>query len=113
MLRKIAVALLLFSPALTAQTSKPPLKPYRTRVTVPAKLKLTPQQRVGLRILDQQANVAKGLSPVTRTFAFLEVARGYEKLQRPKALAGVRNAFQASLSIQADEDKDRTMESLQ
>ena len=94
---KVALLAMLLSPALGAQTSKP-----RNLHSAAAKPKLTPQQQVGLSILDQQAGVAKGLSPVMRTFALMEIARGYEKLDRHKALSALRDAFQASLSIEDD-----------
>ncbi len=70
----------------------------------PARPKLTPQQQTGLSMLDQQAGVAKGLSPVMRTFALLEIARGYEKFDKTNALADLRDAFQASQSIEGDSD---------
>ncbi len=96
---KIAIAALSLSlsPALSAQTSRRQLR----RPTHP---RLTPQQRTGLSILDRQAGVAKGLSPVMRSFALMEIARGYEKLNPPKALATLRDAFRASQSIEDDSD---------
>jgi len=97
---KVALATLLALP-LSAQTPKP--RPKAKPISA-AKPKLTPQQQTGLSILDQQAGVAKGLSPVMRTFALMEIARGYEKLNPPKALAIIRDAFQASQSIEDDSD---------
>ena len=94
------LALLLFSP-LSAQVPK--AKP-KTKTMSAARPKLTPQQQTGLNILDQQTGVAKGLSPVMRTFALMEIARGYEKLNPPKALATLRDAFQASQTIEDDSD---------
>ncbi|HKU23084.1 MAG TPA: hypothetical protein VJQ50_18880 [Terriglobales bacterium] len=97
---RVALATLLALP-LSAQNPKtrPKAKPISA-----AHSKLTPQQQAGLKLLDQQAGVAKGLSPVMRTFALLEIARGYEKLDPPKALAIIRDAFQASQSIEDDSD---------
>src|SRR5690348_12735240 len=97
---KIALALLLalsLSPGLIAQASRP--QPRHA-----ARAKLTPQQQVGLRMLDQQAGAARGLSPAMRTFALLEIARGYEKLDEHKALSALRDAFQASQTIEDDSD---------
>jgi len=99
-LAKAALATLLALPV-SAQAPKPTPK---AKTMSAAKPKLTPQQQTGLSILDQQAGVAKGLSPVMRTFARLEIARGYEKLNPPKALATLRDAFQASQSIEDDSD---------
>ncbi len=84
-------------PALSLQTSR--LQPKRATHPKP-----TPQQQIGLKILDQQTGVAKGLTPAMRTFALLEIARGYEKPDRPKALATLRDAFQASQTIEDDPD---------
>jgi tetratricopeptide (TPR) repeat protein len=95
----IFLALVLSCP-LTAQSRKPQHK----ATTTTARPKLTPQQQTGLSILDQQAGVAKGLSPVMRAFALMEIARGYEKLNQTKALATLRDAFQASQSIEDDSD---------
>lgn len=99
-LSTLAFATLLALP-LNAQAFKPRPK---TQTMSAAKPKLTPQQQTGLSILDQQAGVAKALSPVMRTFAFLEISRGYEKLSPPKALAALHDAFQASQSIEDDSD---------
>jgi hypothetical protein len=103
-LAKVALATLLALP-LSAQAPKPRPKP---RTISAARSKLTPQQQVGLKLLDQQAGVAKGLSPVMRTFALMEIARGYEKLDQPKALAPLRDAFQASQSIEDDTDPEKS-----
>ncbi len=107
---KIAVAVLLalfLYPVLSAQTSRPQPRPT-------AHPKLTPQQQVGLSILDQQAGAAKALSPVMRTFALLEIARGYQKFNRPKAVATLRDALQASLAIDdGDGSQDQTKSPLQ
>jgi len=100
---KVALLVIFFSSALSGQTSKP-----RNLHAAAAKPKLTPQQQVGLSILDQQAGAAKGLSPVMRTFALMEIARGYEKLNPPKALATLRDAFQASQSIEDDSDPKKS-----
>ena len=97
---KVALATLLALP-LSAQAPKPKAK---AETISAAKPKLTPQQQTGLRILNQQTGVAKGLAPVMRTFALLEIARGYERLDQPKALATLRDAFQASQSIEDDSD---------
>jgi hypothetical protein len=94
------LALLLFSP-LSAQVPK--AKP-KTKTMSAAKPRLTLQQQTGLNILDQQTGVAKGLSAVMRTFALMEIARGYEKLNPPKALATFRDAFQASQTVEDDSD---------
>ncbi|MGE5206303.1 MAG: hypothetical protein ACM3PW_11860, partial [Chlamydiota bacterium] len=103
-LAKAALATLLALP-LSAQVPKPKLK---TKARAAAHAKLTPQQQTGLSILDQQTGVAKGLSPVMRTFALLEIARGYEKLNQTKALATLRDAFQASQSIEDDSDPKKS-----
>lgn len=102
---------LLGSIALSAQVSRPQPKIRNSPAPRP---KLTPQQQVGLSILDQQLGVAKGLAPVMRSFALLEIAQGYQKLERPKALAALRDAFQASQAIPEDSDPHgRTRQSLQ
>lgn len=102
MLRKstarIVLLLPLFSPALIAQTSKPHI------VHAPAKPQLTPQQQFALSILHQQVGAAKALPPMTGVFALMEIARGYEKLDQHKALSALRDAFQASQSIEDDSD---------
>ena len=103
-LAKAALATLLALP-LSAQVPQPTPK---AKTMSAAKPKLTPQQRTGLSILDQQAGVAKGLSPVMRTFALMEIARGYEKLNQTKALATLRAAFQASQSIEDDSDSKKS-----
>ena len=84
---------------LSAQTAKPS-SPRKLHTA--ARPKLTALQQTGLSILDQQAGVAKGLSPVMRTFALMEIARGYEKLDQQKGLSTLRDAFQASQSIEDD-----------
>ncbi len=93
-LANVALAILLVLP-LSAQAPK-------AKTMSPAHYKLTPQHQVGLNLLEQQAGAAKGLSPIMRTFALMEIARGYEKLDRHKALSALRDAFQASLSIEDD-----------
>lgn len=89
----------LLRPASSAQIA-PPQAPAHA---APAKPKLAPRQRFALSILDQQSGAALGLSPAARSFALLEIARGYQNFERPKALAALRHAFQATQAIeQAD-----------
>ncbi|HLK34100.1 MAG TPA: hypothetical protein VKT29_13480, partial [Terriglobales bacterium] len=98
-LARICVLILLpfLLSSLSAQTPKQPLKaPKRP---APPKLKLTPQQQAGLDILNGEVAAAKGLSPLMRTFALMEIARGYEKLVPAKSLATLRDAFQSSQMI--------------
>lgn len=97
-----ALLALLLTLTVSAQTAKP--SPPR-KVRTADKPKLTPQQQTGLSILEQQVGVAKGLSPVMRAFASMEIARGYEKLDLHKALSALRDAFQASQSIEDSDPK--------
>ena len=95
----LVAALLLLSSTLSAQSPQP-------RTPHVAAPRLTPQQKIGLEILDQQAGVARNLTPATRAFALLEVARGYEQVARPKALAALRHALQATQSMQEEQATD-------
>lgn len=104
----LALLLALFAPlALSVQTSR--LQPRRA-----THAKLTPPQQIGLKILDQQVGTVKGLAPVMRTFALLDIARGYGKLDQHKSLATLHDAFQASQTIEDENDpSDGTKRELQ
>lgn len=91
---RLTVALLALCALLSAQVPLPK-SPAHT-----SKSRFTPRQKFALGILDQQSGAAMGLSPVTRSFALLDIARGYQNFERPKSLAALRHAFQATQTIE-------------
>ncbi len=104
------MAAVLYASVMGVQTAKPQAAPKAHQV-VPTKSKLTAQQQEGLKILKTEADVAKGLSPAMRSFALLEIAQGYRTVHDPKAVSTLRGAFQASQSIE-DNDENKSTKSL-
>jgi len=82
----------------SAQTSTAKT-PTSTQKNAP-KLKLTPQQERGLRLLRSAQAEAAALQPDMRTFVLMQIADGYQKVDTSKVDALLKEAFTASLSIE-------------
>ena len=65
-----------------------------------SELKLTPEQKRGLRLLQSAQAEAVTLQPDMRAYVLMQVANGYQKLDPSKAAALLKEAFTASLSIE-------------
>jgi hypothetical protein len=77
----------------SAQTSTAKT-PTSTQKNAP-KLKLTPQQERGLRLLRSAQAEAAALQPDMRTFVLMQVADGYQKVDTSKVDALLKEAFTA------------------
>src|SRR5580704_13775039 len=62
-------------------------------------LKLTPQQKRGLRLLQSAQAEAVALQPDMRAYVLMQVADGYQKVDPNKRDGLLKEAFTASLSI--------------
>ena len=82
------------TPAPQAQSL--PSKPARKK---PPTAKLTPQQELGLRLLQSAEAEAAGLEPPMRTYVLWQVSHGYRKTRPAKADAVLQTAFVASRGI--------------
>jgi hypothetical protein len=65
-----------------------------------SELKLTPEQKRGLRLLQSAQAEAVALQPDMRAYVLMQVADGYQKVDPSKADALLKEAFTASLSIE-------------
>jgi hypothetical protein len=65
-----------------------------------SELKLTPQQKRALRLLQSAQTEAAALQPDMRAYVLMQVADGYQKVDPSKADALLKEAFTASLSIE-------------
>jgi len=81
-----------------AQTSIPKIPAPREKTA--SELKLTPQQRRALRLLQSAQAEAAALQPDMRAYVLMQVADGYQKLDPSKANVLLKEAFTASLSIE-------------
>jgi hypothetical protein len=65
-----------------------------------SELKLTPEQKRGLRLLQSAQAEAARLQPDMRAYVLMQVANGYQQVDPSKADALLKEAFTASLSIE-------------
>src|SRR5216683_4875085 len=84
-----------------ANVSHPPPQ-KATDASSPGKAKKTPQQERGLRLLNEVQVEAGGLEPEMRTFALWQISRAYEQRNSAKEDLLLKDAFQASLSIESE-----------
>lgn len=84
-----------------AQTAKPPAS--TTSSPKPeAKPKLTPTQEQGLRLLKAAEAEAGALEPAMRAAVLWQVAHGYYKVDKPRVLLTLIDAFRAATTVEDD-----------
>jgi hypothetical protein len=76
-----------------------PKIPAKTEKTA-SELKLTPQQKRALRLLQSAQAEAAALQPDMRAYVLMQVADGYQKVDPSKRDGLLKEAFTASLSIE-------------
>ena len=80
--------------------SKPAAKNAAPAKPVPAKVKLTPEQLRGLRLLKASAGESAGLQPEMRAFVLWQVSHGYAKLEPQKSKASLLEALRVTESVE-------------
>jgi len=65
-----------------------------------AKVKLTPEQQRGIRLLKASEAEAAGLQPEMRAFVLWQVSRGYSQLQPEKSKAVLREALRVTEAVE-------------
>ena len=65
-----------------------------------AKVKLTPEQQRGIRLLKASEAEAAGLQPEMRAFVLWQVSRGYSQLQPEKSKAVLREALKVTEAVE-------------
>jgi len=110
-LSQVTVAALVAATALTAQelpAKKPaPIGPKAQLHRKTAKPKLTPPQKLGLRLLNFAQSEAAGLQPDMRAFVLWQASRGYTKIDPAKADALLKDAFRETLSVESSQAESR------
>jgi tetratricopeptide (TPR) repeat protein len=109
----------LFSCLAIAQSqTKAPLKPVKAtsaaaEARVPAKPKLTDDQKLALNILESSEAASRGLEAPMRSYALLQIASSFPTPDEKRSRALLHDAFTASLQIQDDDaTKSRLQEDI-
>jgi tetratricopeptide (TPR) repeat protein len=100
--RAITIAALCTGSALIAQDASKrstPVRPTAETVTKPTKLKLTPEQKLGLLQLDRAQSEAPGLQADMHAFVLWQASHGYRRIDPERADSLLKDAFGVTLSI--------------
>ncbi|PYX76176.1 MAG: hypothetical protein DMG72_05640 [Acidobacteria bacterium] len=110
-LSQVTVAALVAATALTAQEmpakNPAPIGPKEQLHRKTAKPKLTPPQKLGLRLLNSAQFEAAGLQPDMRAFVLWQASHGYTKIDPAKADALLKDAFRVTLSVESSQAESR------
>src|SRR5437899_2596575 len=110
-LSQVTVAALVAATALTAQEmpakNPAPIGPKEQLQRKTAKPKLTPPQKLGLRLLNSAQFEAAGLQPDMRAFVLWQASHGYTKIDPAKADALLKDAFRVTLSVESSQAESR------
>jgi hypothetical protein len=82
-----------------------PIPPPALARANPAKPKLTPQQKLGLRLLKLAQSEAASLQPDTRAVVLWQASHGYARIDPARAGLPFENAFRVTLSIDKPQDR--------
>jgi hypothetical protein len=94
--RSVLALTLLFSCPAYPQSKTPAKIPSKPPA---AKVKLTPEQQRGHRLLKASEAEAAGLEPEMRVFVLWQVSHGYSKLLPEKSTAVLKDAMQVAISM--------------
>lgn len=109
-LRVLAVSAISVIPSVLVAQSQPnaPLKaanaaPAAAKNHLPAKPKLTDEQKVALNILEASEAASRGLEAPMRSYSLLQISSSFPTPDEKRSRALLRDAFTASLQIQDDD----------
>jgi len=95
--RGVLAFTLLFAGSVYAQSKAPAKEPIKSPTP---KVKLTPEQQRGIRLLMGSEAEAAGLQPEMRAFVLWQVSRGYSQLQPEKSKAVLREALKVTEAVE-------------
>jgi len=95
--RGVLAFTLLFASSVYAQSKAPAKEPIKSPTP---KVKLTPEQQRGIRLLKASEAEAAGLQPEMRAFVLWQVSRGYSQLQPDKSKAVLREALKVTEAVE-------------